>query len=312
MKIGSLTLAVSASLQLYFIVISSILTMAHPHLGPRSLNGHHDNTQPLKSVAQAAILSTDCDSSETPSSFNTSSLPTATVVRDYYDSIGDWSILREQIYNLESEMQREKFIQDRRLAAGKTLDPPDSQFIFEYFKEREKLVKEYFLARTKTDTILQNCQDEGLDVQLPNTEPTSFDQSFNKHKENFLLKKSKSLYATRSRYNHIAHWIWIVQRESRSGSTQQVETVLGDLEAEKFPSDPNYSQLQGFTKIETSTINQLIDPFIPSDSFQGEAPVNGRRYSSPDLAIVSIRTPDSILGLKDIETIKNPLCKSDC
>jgi hypothetical protein len=89
----------------------------------------------------------------------------------YYDEIGNVTLAREHLYNLETDYLQNLYARDAQRKAGKPSTVPDSHFFQEYFSERKRLIQQYISSKNLVYRWYRACQDAGIEVEEPNLPP---------------------------------------------------------------------------------------------------------------------------------------------
>lgn len=100
-----------------------------------------------------------------------SSLAQMSAEHKYYDKIGDLNMLRECLFNLESEFRLRKRARDFEQWFLGAVVPCDADFSKTYSGSRATMVQEYSAARIGLEVLRHLCQEEGLEVKSPNILP---------------------------------------------------------------------------------------------------------------------------------------------
>lgn len=118
----------------------------------------------LADELRAEILDLDTDVSESSMPERTSNA-TPPLVRQYFDRQGDVGIFRERLVELdytheEGKMERD-FLRDR----GDPVDPPDSQFEFNYKSRRQHIISELEKAQREAGALRKECDNAGFNTE---------------------------------------------------------------------------------------------------------------------------------------------------
>lgn len=272
------------------------------------------------------------DNIVTVSASSSSSATTDPVARKYYDQVGQLHLLRERIFNLDSGHQRQKRNRDQRRRESRSLEILDKEFFQSYFTEKEKMIREYMLAKHEMEQLKEACNQGGVSVQSPSLPP--FLDHLNRlgghphtgQLEDGLLKRHDSI----DRESRTSQWVRQMQRTASSEildySLYDLKRVPIDLpsplyasdlqewtdqEAEDYLALPSYNQLQPPSLSEQSTTEtnrpQKIakeEPAMTSrgaESFRGDPPQ--RRYSAPSLP--AHYRPPAFLSKTSLGSTKN-------
>jgi hypothetical protein len=89
----------------------------------------------------------------------------------YYDEIGNVTLAREHLYNLETDYLQKRYIRDAQRKAGGSTLVPDSHFFQEYFSERKRLIQQYVSSKDLVYRWYKACKEAGIEVEEPNLPP---------------------------------------------------------------------------------------------------------------------------------------------
>jgi hypothetical protein len=223
--------------------------------------------------------------SRVPSMSSSSSGSTISVRRQYFRKIGNINLLRDKIFNLESDLQLDQNDRDEQIAAGQSVEPSDEKFYADYFARREAIVREYWSTKAEMESLGRHCHSQGIDVQPANL-PPFIDQIFGRN-EDFILPNANKNNPDKisDAERNIMHWVRHVHRMSEPEPSLSMENIMTDREAEKLLLFPLYQHLQASTDLESQAItNQVAQSAPHSHNFEGELPTAGRRYSAPILS----------------------------
>jgi hypothetical protein len=93
------------------------------------------------------------------------------LVRKYYDLMGDVKIFRERLYNFESEHHYQLDVREEQRQLGELLEPPDEDFYEAYFSERKDLIQDLSTAKAEMQQLKAQCELEGVQVATPSLPP---------------------------------------------------------------------------------------------------------------------------------------------
>jgi hypothetical protein len=220
------------------------------------------------------------------STYSTSSTSSSnSVQREYYHTIGEINLLREAIFNLESDFHIAKRKRIDLEGSGQPLEFPDSQLYADYFQQREEIIKNYYIAKANMEHLRKQCQDEGLKVEPPNL-PPFLDQVFKEDADAVIESKTKRSPALRRENIHVLKWLQDVRRSAETVNVGVENMTEG--EADSVLSFPRYERLQ-VSEESTRSLDKgsATQPPPKGSSFQGEVPTDRRRYSAPELRSLS-------------------------
>jgi hypothetical protein len=274
-----------------------------------------------------------------------SSATTRSVAHKYYSRVGDLNLLRERIFNVDSEHRRQKAMRDAQRVAGHRVQPPDKIFYKKFLDEKEAIVREYVLAKEKMEELMESCARQGVEVEPPNL-PPFLDQSFRDEQEHSgpgdaeEIKPDRSLRLHRNSTGHrrIQSWVQSIQADKPTElDLEQTWVALAettgphtlgwtDQQVENYLPFPIYSHLKPPTfemKSPTKSGNPNNIPRTRAEMFEDEAPLRrystpscnelavSRRYSAPALPTFTtyVRLRDGALDCLD-EEVPNRSCKS--
>ncbi|TKA65942.1 hypothetical protein B0A49_10546 [Cryomyces minteri] len=81
---------------------------------------------------------------------------------EYYDKVGDVTVMRERLEDHEAEHQRELAGYEARLAAGGVISKSDEAFLLDYEHDRQAMLRDLSEAQRIATELRQQCLDEGL------------------------------------------------------------------------------------------------------------------------------------------------------
>jgi hypothetical protein len=258
------------------------------------------------------------DDFTTLSTSSASSVSTVSVAHKYYSKVGDINLMRERIFNFDSEHRRDRMIRDVQRKEGQRLDPPNRVFLLNYFAQREAMIRTYLSAKDNMEELRQSCDRQGVKVQPPDLPPVlDHSQRFVENplhhyseqpaKENFHHHLS-NLYGHTDNQHRIVQWIRAVRRNSY---VEPIESSVKDSASpplraaeirawanqpvEDYPALSSYNRGQpsstsDFSSTETDTPERIERKRLGAsrqdpNSFRGEPP--SRRYSLPFMPLIS-------------------------
>ena len=230
------------------------------------------------------------------------------IVRDYYDKIGDVNILRERLFNFESEHQRQVKIRELRKAARKPVKLSDAPFYRMYFKERKILVREYSKSKESVASLMIQCRHEGHDVEEMNIAPFAERDALDR---SFQISRFQSSVSASRRWTGSDFQITPMQKLESFSRAESKLRIFEWLDSTPMPDsswrmgDDDFVAEMIFPEYESSCWiadgqgteaeqDQLPDETIetspssyyymaPHDQFQPE--IISRRYSNPSMQI---------------------------
>lgn len=211
---------------------------------------------------------------------------TTSVRQRYLRTIGTMNLLRDRIFNWESDLQLQSLQREQEREDGVVLEQTDEEFFAEFDERRREIVDEYWQTKVEMAETYQACRDEGLEVQQASL-PPYLDQLFSldSSKDIASTGKEDSLGLSESSRN-IMHWAHHVQRMSQPESLALLNQVLTEKDAEDLLPFPQYQNLQASTDLHGPTGSVSGSRSVqrpPSRDFEGEIPTARRRYSAPML-----------------------------
>lgn len=272
----------------------------------------------LRGLTREALLSTHeapTDDFTTLSTSSASSTSTASVAHDYYNRVGDLNLLRERLYNFDSEHSRQRIIRDAQRQDGQRPDPPNKVFLQQYFADRETLIHQYIEAKDDMETLRKSCERQGVEVQPPDLPPVlDHSQRYEDPGRNGNLignglNRNFSGFVTQT-YSQRRLYLWVKDIQKRNHINPfkpftvrrppvdpvrprvNIPEILGwTIEPiEDYPAVSSYNRLQASSASENSSDTEVpegadrrsgVVPQSPN-SFDGETPT--RRHSFPNLS----------------------------
>lgn len=267
---------------------------------------------------------------------STSTASTVSVAHDYYSKVGDINLLRERIFNFDSEHRRERLNRDVQHQEGKTLDPPNRVFLKQYFSQRDIMIRKYVTAKTKMEELREACRRQGVLVQPPElplldlsySVDGPLNQQAGRVPKDELHHYTSNYYGHVDNQHHILHWRREVQQSSERDKSPPVPEDIENASMENASDLFRASKMQAWVDqpLEDYPALSSYDPVHPSTTsdsattvtdtpekfrrqrmaanqqqlgiFQPELP--SRRYSSPHLPLSSpmIRLTEGVLDWK--------------
>jgi hypothetical protein len=259
---------------------------------------------------------------------SSSSDTTHSVAHQYYSRVGDINLLRERIFNFESEHRRQKAIRDGQRSAGYRVQPSDKVFYRNFLDEKQAMVQEYIEAKQAMERLMDSCALQGVDVEPPNL-PPFLDHSFrverspreysgNGDEEDLKPSPFARLHRVSTRLDRIACWVRSMQKSKPlelakkdtwdSLSRTTVPHTLGgtDQQAEDYLAFPLYNHLKPPTfevktppkKDEGQNLRKRGPEMFEVEMLQRRClPTSGkdledmRRYSAPALETFRLHIP---------------------
>ena len=246
----------------------------------------------------------------------TSSTSSPSIAHIYYSHVGDMNLLKEEIFNFDSEHRRQEFIREAQSRAEQPVEPSDQVFFQNFLDGRAALVHQYISAKEKMEEIRDSCVRQGVKVQLPNLPPFldhSFriERSLRDYPGPYHEEKSRqdvSLRDERADNRHrIAHWVWYT-RVNKSIHLPEKDT-WDSLSENTGPHTVEWTDQLMENDLAFSRYDQLVLPTSVTDdneearrpgkpgpeAFPGNAPP--RRCSTPALPtyLVQLRLQESTM-----------------
>jgi hypothetical protein len=245
---------------------------------------------------------------------SSASSTTQSIAHQYYSQVGDINLLRERIFNFDSEHRRQEFIRESQRLAGQALEPPDEIFYQKFYDDKAGMVQKYLSDKQKMEEIRASCDRQGVKVEEPNL-PAFLDHS---HRIERSVRdqsgpdggeKEKAQTEVSQRHEHVdqlhrtARWarsvrvnksILLDEDETWDALSQGLVARTLNWTAQRMEDNlslPQYENLEIALSLAEDPINNEGErkPQSRSEAVsQGEAPRNKRRYSTPDLPTFSV------------------------
>jgi hypothetical protein len=227
---------------------------------------------------------------------SSSSGSTVTIRQRYYKTIGTMNLLRDRIFNLDSELEIQKREREMDRDAGELVPAVDDDLEAEFRRRRIDIIEEYWATKKEMAHTLQVCRDGNIRVQAANL-PPHLDQLFQKDYGRDSFSESSM---------SIIRWIRQVKRALQSEEVESIEPQLMDKEVEGLLRFPSYQLLQASTERDRLTFpSSSSQSSLQAPSFSGDMPTAGRRYSAPMLLEHTARNQDTpALDYQNIKTRK--------
>lgn len=208
------------------------------------------------------------------------------LVHDYYDAIGEVTLARDYLYNLETDHAQDIYTRASQLDRGHKLEQSDEDFYKEYFKERTALVTAYVSGKSRVEQLFIECSRKQLPVEEPNLPPLLedvLDQTIRVPRNYNRIANA----APNGTYNKDLYKKAHIQEE-RAAMRDKVALWLayvpeGGVAAPPPSSEDDESQPRSYS-------HQRSNSDIKSDvlsAFQPEKPK--RRYSDPQLQLEHVQ-----------------------
>jgi hypothetical protein len=223
--------------------------------------------------------------------------------QQYYHIIGTINILKEKIFNLESDYRIEIRKQDSPAELRTHFQRSNTNIYASYAKRREDLVQEYFDAKGTMNDYAQRCRAKGINVEPPNL-PPFLDQTFMDDPDFFIEPKVRDHKALHQAQARILRWLPAVLKH----------TIIPVITLADAPEDPQVAHASAHV---VRYRNPANDRLSTSDlamgpnraiSFEGELGKDRRRYSAPDLPSLWNLNACSVVSVASDLTSKR--CKS--
>lgn len=289
----------------------------------------------LEAMASSIVPTDDFTTLSTSSG---SSASTVSVAHRYYNKVGDLNLLRERLFNFDSEHRRVRIIRDVQRQEGQRLDPPNKIFSQLYFTQREAMIREYVTAKAVMEELRKACDHRGVKVQPPDLPPVldnshRVDDSINLYTDHPVKDEYQrhisSLYGHTDSHHRIVRWIREVQRSKHTDAIDSIFVdddpspidnaspplrahqmqAWADPPVEDYPALSSYERMHASSTSDASTAEtdtparmekkRLAATRQNPSLFPGELPA--RRYSLPSLPSVSTpvaRLSNGTLGWK--------------
>jgi hypothetical protein len=105
------------------------------------------------------------------SAFSGSSASTHPFEQEYYDHIGNVTLAREHLYNLETEHLLNLYAREAQRKEGDKPSTSEPEFYREYFAERKRLIQRYVSSKNEVSRLYKLCKEAKVNVQEPNLPP---------------------------------------------------------------------------------------------------------------------------------------------
>ena len=243
--------------------------------------------------------------SRAPSLSSTSSGSTVTIRQRYLKTIGTMNLLRDRMFNLDSELQLQ--LRSREIArdSGRAVGVSDQQFYANFRRRRRKIVDEYLATKAEMAHTYQSCIKEGVEVDPPNL-PPYLDQVFMGNKKEYETPHGAEddAHGLSESSVNIVRWTQHVQRMSQPENDLWTQLKMTDKEAEELLVFPQYQLLQASTDMDRPVASSSKSRSLQqSPSSFGDMPTAGRRYSAPMILQETDRNEDTpALDYQDAST----------
>jgi hypothetical protein len=175
-------------------------------------------------------------SNESPASAHSdSSARTPSLVREYYDKIGEVVLTRDYIHNLDTEHLKTVHSRKSLKGLGVKLDIPDSQVYQEYVKDRRELLTYYIRNKEAVQTLWRLCRDNEYPVEAPNLPPQDPDMDHSIRPSNTATGLLNHEYAPSEGSTTIGHIIPPDIHEPVIASRSRILKWLKDAEKDLRP-----------------------------------------------------------------------------
>jgi hypothetical protein len=288
----------------------------------------------LRGLTREPLVSTTdapTDDFTTLSSSSASSTSTVSVAHEYYNKVGDINLLKEHLFNFDSEHRRMKWIRDALRKEGQRLDPSSKVFEEQYFNQRKEMIRVYIKAKNEMEELMQSCARMGVEVAPPDL-PAVLDNSQRVFTENEVEKGFHKHVSNLDGHTHSQHrielWVSEVQRSNhinpfkssvkaneppieRASPTHSGSEIPGWTirPVEDYPALSSYNRLAPSTTSDFSTAETEVPEGVEKrrlmmtrqnpNTFDGEAP--SRRYSLPALPFTSALASQLSSGTLGVE-----------
>ncbi|KAK3082012.1 hypothetical protein LTS18_008154 [Coniosporium uncinatum] len=151
------------------------LTMAE-----EKISGHAEGMLPQDSLVSCADRSFISAVSDDASIYAPSSAALAPDLREYHHRVGDITIWKERLYNLQLHHRKNAILRDEIAGRGEQLVPPERAFREAFYTERESMIRQIHEAQRDARRLRTVCLDQGLGPEgdMPfELQDEAFDQS---------------------------------------------------------------------------------------------------------------------------------------
>jgi hypothetical protein len=216
---------------------------------------------------------------------SSSSGSTVTVRQKYLRTIGNINLLRDRIFNLDSEIRLQMIKRGEDQYSSRPVKISDDEFLADYRTRREAIIQEYWSSKAEMEKLGDRCLEEGVPVQPANL-PLYIDQLFSRNHDVISpAPAKKSPYDMPDTARNIIRWVRHVQKMSQSESVSATGATMTDREVEELLPLPQYQNLQASTDLDLPTLALSNTHSAPHPrNFEGEIPTARRRYSAPALS----------------------------
>jgi hypothetical protein len=223
----------------------------------------------------------------------------------YLEAVGTMNLLRDRMFNLQSEVRVQIRQRDQALNAGREVQQSSEDFYGQIHTRRQHLINEYWTTKEQMDETFQDCIAEGLDV-MPAYLPADTDQLFSNQDDGFIAsERPQDPYHLSESALNIAQWSRHVARMSSPGAFHLAAEFMTDKEAEEMLPFPKYAHEQVSTGMDEPSIpaSGSRSPRHPSGAiFTDDIPTASRRYSAP--MILESTDHDTDRVILDYQTFK--------
>jgi hypothetical protein len=105
------------------------------------------------------------------SAYSGSSQHTNPLEDEYYDHIGNVTLAREHLYNLQTDHLQNIYKRAALRKKGRNPSISETRFWQEYFTDRRKYIESYVNSKSEVERLYKACKDAGLDIEEPNLPP---------------------------------------------------------------------------------------------------------------------------------------------
>jgi hypothetical protein len=134
----------------------------------------YDEIHRTREDVQSSLASDDAltdDSYVELSAYSGSTDGENSLVRKYYDLMGDAKIFRERLFNFESGHQHQLAFREEQRQLGELVNPLDEIFYQAYFSERKALIQDLSTAKAEMQQLRAECELAGMSVEAPSLPP---------------------------------------------------------------------------------------------------------------------------------------------
>jgi hypothetical protein len=106
-----------------------------------------------------------------------SSATTCSIAHEYYNKVGEIQLLKEDLFNFDSEHRKQDYIRWTQRQNGLQVEPSDDLFYQKFIDDKAAMVRTYMSIVEKMEETRDNCHRQGVQVDEPNL-PGFLDHTF--------------------------------------------------------------------------------------------------------------------------------------